>query len=159
MLAETEEQARLGAAAVRVSYEPLPAILSIEQAIAEEAFSPSRSAWAAAIPDAALASCRHRLSGELFINGQEHFYLETQAALAWVDEGDSLFVQSSTQHPAETQEIVARVLGVPRNQVVVQCLRMGGAFGGKEMQANAWAAVAALGAVKLGRPVRVRLTR
>ena len=93
------------------------------------------------------------------MNGQEHFYLETQAALAWVDESGSLFVQSSTQHPSETQEIVARVLGVRRHEVVVQCLRMGGAFGGKEVQANAWAAVAALGARKLRRPVRVRLTR
>ncbi len=63
-------------------------------------------------PAPALAAAPHRLSGELFMNGQEHFYLETQAALAWVDESDSLFVQSSTQHPSETQEIVARVLGV-----------------------------------------------
>jgi xanthine dehydrogenase large subunit len=68
-------------------------------------------------------------------------------------------VHSSTQHPSETQAIVARVLGVAEHDVVVQCLRMGGAFGGKEVQANAWAAVAALGAVKVKRPVRVRLTR
>ncbi|MGA2882723.1 MAG: molybdopterin cofactor-binding domain-containing protein [Bryobacteraceae bacterium] len=52
-----------------------------------------------------------------------------------------------------------RVLGIPRNQVTVECLRMGGAFGGKEVQANPWAAIAALGAWKTRRPVRVRLTR
>ncbi len=68
-------------------------------------------------------------------------------------------VDSSTQHPSETQEVVARVLGVSRNQVTVQCLRMGGAFGGKEVQANPWAAIAALGAWKTKRPVRVRLPR
>src|SRR6185312_9627779 len=87
------------------------------------------------------------------------FYLETQAALAYFDEADMLTVHSSTQHPAETQEIVARVCALKKHDVVVQCLRMGGAFGGKETQANLWAAVAALGARKLQRPVRVRLTR
>src|SRR5258705_8223550 len=68
-------------------------------------------------------------------------------------------VECSTQHPAETQDIVARVLGIARNRVMVECLRMGGAFGGKEVQANTWAAIAALGAWKTRRPVRVRLTR
>ncbi len=159
VLAETEEQARLGAAEVRVGYEPLPAVLSIEQAIAENNFLTEEERICRGDPQRALASARFRTAGELFIGGQEHFYLETQAALAFVDETGSVFVHSSTQHPSETQEIVARVLGLPKNEVVVQCLRMGGAFGGKEVQANAWAAVAALGAVKTRRPVRVRLSR
>ena len=68
-------------------------------------------------------------------------------------------MQSSTQHPTETQEIVAHVLGVPSHAVTVQCLRMGGGFGGKEMQPHGLAAVAALGATLTGRPVRLRLTR
>src|SRR5208282_1762903 len=76
-----------------------------------------------------------------------------------LDESGGVALHCSTQHPSETQEVVARVLGVPRNAVTVECLRMGGAFGGKEVQANPWAAVAALGARKTGRPVRVRLTR
>ena len=100
-----------------------------------------------------------QFSGELKIGGQEHFYLETQAAIAWIDESGFVSLHSSTQHPSETQEVVARVLGVPRNQVTVECLRMGGAFGGKEVQANPYAAIAALGAWKTRRPVRVRLTR
>ena len=76
-----------------------------------------------------------------------------------MDETGGVAVECSTQHPSETQEIVARVLGIARNQVTVECLRMGGAFGGKEVQANPWAAIAALGAWKTKRPVRVRLTR
>src|SRR5439155_26885225 len=99
------------------------------------------------------------IEGELRIGGQEHFYLETQCALAWLDEAGGVSLHSSTQHPSETQEIVARVLGLPRNLVTVECLRMGGAFGGKEFQANPWAAVAALGAWKTKRPVRLRLPR
>jgi xanthine dehydrogenase large subunit len=159
VVAETEELARLGAAKVRVTYQALPAILTIEQAIAVQSFSTDEERMQRGDAETALASAPVTLEGELAIGGQEHFYLETQAALAWVDENESVFVQSSTQHPAETQEIVARVLGTARNEIVVQCLRMGGAFGGKETQANTWAAVAAIGASKLKRPVRVRLTR
>ncbi|MDB4973928.1 MAG: xanthine dehydrogenase, molybdopterin binding subunit [Myxococcaceae bacterium] len=159
VVAETEESARLAARDVVVSYEPLPAVLSIVDAIAQESFLTEPERMQCGATEAALASAELRLQGELFLNGQEHFYLETQAALAWVDEDLGITVQSSTQHPAETQEIVARVLGLRKHQVVVQCLRMGGGFGGKEVQANTWAAVAALAAVKLQRPVRVRLTR
>ena len=70
-----------------------------------------------------------------------------------------MFVQSSTQHPSETQEIVAHVLGLDSNAITVQCLRMGGGFGGKEMQPHGFAAIAALGATLTGRPVRLRLNR
>jgi xanthine dehydrogenase large subunit len=159
VLAETEEAARHAAGLVHVEYEPLPAILSIEQALREESFLTGVERMRRGKPEEAMLTSPHRLEGELYLNGQEHFYLETQAALAWVDDAGSIFVQSSTQHPTETQEIVARVLGLPRNQVIVQCLRMGGAFGGKEVQANAWAAIASLAAVTVGRPVRLRLTR
>ena len=107
----------------------------------------------------ALTSSALVFDGELAIGGQEHFYLETQCAIAWLDESGGVSLHSSTQHPSETQDVVARVLGLSRNQVTVECLRMGGAFGGKEVQANPFAAVAALGAWKTGRPVRVRLTR
>jgi xanthine dehydrogenase large subunit len=159
VIAETEDLARLGAARVEVAYEPLPAILSIDDAIAAGSYLTAGDRLRTGDAAAALAEAPHRLEGELRIGGQEHFYLETNAALAWRDDDGGMFVQSSTQHPAETQEIVARVLGAPKSAVVVQCLRMGGAFGGKEVQANAWAAVAALAAAKLRRPVRVRLTR
>ncbi len=159
VLAETEAAARAGAAQVTVAYEPLPAIHSLDAAIAAGSFHVGPLRLGRGEPDAALAAAPHRLTGELVTGAQEHFYLETQTALAYVDEAGSVLVHASTQHPAETQEACARVLGLPKNRVVVQCLRMGGAFGGKEAQANAWAAVAALGAWKTGRPVRVRLGR
>ena len=158
VLGETLEAARAGASRVRARFDPLPAILTIEQAIDADSFltGPLR------ISDgdgSALDSSPVRIDGELVIGGQEHFYLETQASIAWIDESGSISVHASTQHPSETQEIVARVLGVPRNQVLVECMRMGGAFGGKEVQANTFAAIAALGAWRTHRPVRVRLTR
>ncbi len=158
VLAESLEAARRGAARVEAAYAPLPAILTMEQAIESNSFLTDQLR----IVDGDTRDLERspvRVKGELRIGGQEHFYLETQAAIAWLDESGCMAVHSSTQHPSETQEIVARVLGVRRNQVTVECLRMGGAFGGKEVQANPYAAIAALGAWKTNRPVRVRLTR
>lgn len=158
VLAETLEAARLGAEQMAVLYEPLPAILTIADAI--EAGSYLTESLRIARGDmASLHRSPVRIEGELAIGGQEHFYLETQAAIAWADESGGFIVHSSTQHPSETQEVVARVLGLARHLVTVECLRMGGAFGGKEVQANVWAAIAALGARATGRPVRVRLPR
>ena len=107
----------------------------------------------------AIASAPHKLSGRLEIGGQEHFYLEAQAAWAEVDDFGDIFVSSSTQHPAEVQGLLSHVLHVPRHRVTVQSSRMGGAFGGKETQAAAWATYAALAAHKTGRAVRIQLDR
>jgi xanthine dehydrogenase large subunit len=158
VLADTLDAAQRGAARASVAYDALPAILTIEDALAAQSFltEPLRLARGDV---SALRSSAAVVEGELAIGGQEHFYLETQAAIAWMDAAGAVAVESSTQHPSETQDVVARVLGVPRHLVAVSCLRMGGAFGGKEVQANAFAAVAALGAWKTRRPVRVRLTR
>jgi xanthine dehydrogenase large subunit len=158
VLADTLAAAQAGASRVGASYEPLPAVLTIEDAVAAGRFltEPLRLARGdmSALPASPL-----RFEGTLSIGGQEHFYLETQSSLAWLDESGGIAVQASTQHPSETQEIVARVLGIAKHRVTAECLRMGGAFGGKEVQANLWSAVAAVGVWKTGRPVRVRLTR
>ncbi|MFD1213641.1 xanthine dehydrogenase molybdopterin binding subunit [Arthrobacter sp. GCM10027362] len=159
VLGETLESARLGAEAVRVGYEPLPSLLTLTEAIEAGSFQGHQPTVSRGDADAALAGAAHRFSGGIEFGGQEHFYLETHASLAYVDEGGQVFVHSSTQHPSETQEIVAQVLGLRSHEVTVQCLRMGGGFGGKEMQPHGFAAVAALGAVLTGRPVRLRLNR
>jgi len=159
VLGESIEAARLGAERVEVDYEPLPSLVTLHEAIAAESFQGTRPTLRRGDPDAALASAAHVVEGEFEFGGQEHFYLETHASLATVDEGGQVFVQSSTQHPSETQEIVAHVLGLRSHEVTVQCLRMGGGFGGKEMQPHGYAAIAALGATLTGRPVRLRLNR
>ena len=159
VLAETLEAAQRGAGRATALYFELPPILAIEQAIDQASYHSGPHRLTRGDAGAALVCSPHRLSGELHIGGQEHFYLETQCALAWLDESGGVSLHSSTQHPSETQEVVARVLGLPRSRITVECLRMGGAFGGKEVQANTWAAIAALGAWKTRRPVRVRLPR
>ena len=159
VLGETLEAARLGAAAVEVAYEPLPSLLTLAEAIEAESFQGGQPRVERGDVDTGLSASEHVFSGEFEFSGQEHFYLETHCSVAYVDESGSIFVQSSTQHPSETQEIVAHVLGLPSSAVTVQCLRMGGGFGGKEMQPHGFAAVAALGSVLTGRPVRLRLSR
>jgi len=159
VLGETLEAARLGAAAVEVGWAPLPSLVTVTEAIEAGSFQGATPHLERGDFDGAFAAAEHVFSGEFEFAGQEHFYLETHCSLALVDEAGQVFVQSSTQHPSETQEIVAHVLGVPSHEVTVQCLRMGGAFGGKEMQPHGLAAIAALGARLTGRPVRLRLNR
>lgn len=159
VLGETLEAARLGAAAVEVELDEKPSVITLQEAIAAESFHGARPVMLAGDVDAGFEDSAHVFTGEFHFSDQEHFYLETHAALALVDENGQMFIQSSTQHPSETQEIVAHVLGLHSHEVTVQCLRMGGGFGGKEMQPHGFAAVAALGARLTGRPVRVRLNR
>ena len=159
VVGESYEACRKAAAKVEVDYEPLPAITTLEQALREESFHTEPHIIRRGDPEGELDKSPHRLDGEITMGGQEHFYLETQAA--WAERGDDgdVFVCSSTQHPTEIQAIVSHVLHLPRNKVVVQSPRMGGGFGGKETQGNSWAALTALAAYKLNRPVRVQLDR
>ncbi|WP_136706494.1 xanthine dehydrogenase molybdopterin binding subunit [Agromyces sp. H66] len=159
VLAEDAESARLGAAAVKVAYDPLPSIVTAAEAIEAGSFQGIPRTIRRGDPERALAAAPHVFEGTTLIGGQEHFYLETHASLAHVDSEGQVFVDCSTQNPSEAQHIVAHVLGVPSNRVTVQSLRMGGGFGGKEVQPHGFAAIAALGATLTGRPVRVRLTR
>jgi xanthine dehydrogenase molybdopterin binding subunit/xanthine dehydrogenase small subunit len=152
-------QCRAAAAKVEVEYEPMEPILGIKAAIAKGSFHTPPHTIARGDAKAAVAKAPHVLEGEFEFGGQEHFYLETQAAWAEPVESGSVFVSSSTQHPTEIQTIVAEVIGEPRSKVVVQSPRMGGGFGGKETQGNAFAAMVALAALKTGRPVRIQLDR
>ncbi|MFB9994534.1 xanthine dehydrogenase molybdopterin binding subunit [Deinococcus oregonensis] len=159
VLADSADAARLGAEAIQAEYEVLPAVLTIAEAVAAESFQGSQPTLRRGDVSLGFEQAAHIFEGEFEFGGQEHFYLETNAALAYTDESGQMFIQSSTQHPTETQEIVAHVLGLTSSQVTVQCLRMGGGFGGKEMQPHGFAAIAALGATLTGRPVRLRLNR
>jgi xanthine dehydrogenase molybdopterin binding subunit len=150
---------RAAAALVEVDYEQLTPILGVAEAVAAGNYLTEPHTLKRGDVDRALASAPRRLEGEFFSGGQEHFYLETHAAWAEPGEAGTLFVSSSTQHPSEIQAILSEVLAMPRNRIVVQAPRMGGAFGGKEVQGNTFGALAALAAVRTGRPVRLQLDR
>ena len=104
-------------------------------------------------------AAEHTLHGTLHIGGQEHFYLESQVAIAHPGEDGAVTVHSSTQHPTEVQQIVAEALGVRFHKVVVVCKRMGGGFGGKETQAALPAAYAAIVAARTRRPARFAFSK
>lgn len=108
---------------------------------------------------AALAAAENRITGVMSVGGQEHFYLEGQVARAIPEEHGGVTVISSNQNPTEAQHIVANVLGVPMHKVTVETRRMGGGFGGKETQATACCALAAVFAVRLHKTVSFRLSR
>ena len=158
--AETREQARRAARLARVVYENLPAVLTIERArTARSGFVCEPLRLERGAVEAALAAAPRRLAGRIRIGGQEHFYLEGQVALAVPGVEGEMLVWSSTQHPAETQLLVARALGLPMAAVTVRCRRLGGGFGGKETQANLFAVLAALVARRTGRPAKLRPDR
>ncbi|MBX5483290.1 MAG: xanthine dehydrogenase molybdopterin binding subunit [Myxococcaceae bacterium] len=159
VLAESYRAAREAAARVEVAYEPLPAILTIEEAIRAGSFLGDAHVMRRGDVKAALAAAPVRVSGTVDNGAQDHFYLETQVSLAVPEEGGAVRIHSSTQHPSEVQAIVAHVLGVGRQRITVEVPRMGGGFGGKETQAAGFAAMAALGACVTGRPVKVWLNR
>ena len=159
VIAESPSIARKAAALVEVDYEPLPPVLTIRDAIAKGWFLSEPHRIRRGDVEAAFARCPVVIEGEAENGAQEHFYLETQCTLALPQEGGALKLVSSTQHPTEVQTVVADVLGIGRHQIVVEVPRMGGGFGGKETQAAPFAALAALGAVKTGRPVKVWLNR
>lgn len=157
VVGETLDQCRAAAAAVVVEYEKLPAILTVREAITQQSFHTGANVIQRGDTEAALTTAPRRLSGEFEMGGQDHFYLESQAA--WARPGETMFVCSSTQHPSEVQMAVAHNLGLRFNDVVVESTRMGGGFGGKETQAAGPAVLAALAAMRTGEPVRVRYDR
>jgi len=158
VVGETLDQCR-AAAEVVVEYEPLPGLLNLRAAVEQRSFHTEANVIKRGDAEAALANAPHRLEGEFEMGGQDHFYLESHAATAEPGEDGAVFINSSTQHPSEVQLLVSHVLGCAAHRVVVQCSRMGGGFGGKETQAAAPAALAALASLMTRRKIRVRYNR
>lgn len=140
---------------IRVELEELEPVLTIEKARELEQFiGPARKIKQGNI-ETGFTQADHILSGTFFNQGQDHFYLESQAALVYPGEHDQLVIHSSTQNPSEIQEVVAHLLNLSMNQVTCITKRMGGGFGGKECQATHPAAMAALVAHKTKRAARI----
>ncbi|WP_413730428.1 xanthine dehydrogenase molybdopterin binding subunit [Sodalis sp. RH22] len=151
--------ARRAAAAAVIEYQPLPAVLDIEEALEKALYVDAPHCHRRGDPDAALAAAPRRLQGSLRMGGQEHFYLESQVASVIPGEDGAMQVFSSTQHPTEVQKLVASVLGVDMKDITVDMRRMGGGFGGKETQAAGPACLCALAARLTGKPAKMRLSR
>ena len=160
VVAESHLLARKAATKALISYaEQLP-ILSIEDALAAESrFEEGPRIYKKGEASSAIRGAALQLSGTFSIGGQEHFYLEGQAALAFPSDDSEMVIHSSTQHPSEVQHKVANALGLGMHDVRVEVRRMGGGFGGKESQANSLAIACAVAAQTTGRPCKMRYDR
>ncbi|QBX99711.1 xanthine dehydrogenase molybdopterin binding subunit [Rhodophyticola sp. CCM32] len=160
VLAESHLAARKAAALAEISYDEAPPVLTIEEALAAGTiFEDGPRIYSKGDVEAAIPAAPHHLDGQIEIGGQEHFYLEGQAALTLPQEGGDMLVHSSSQHPSEIQHKVAHALGLPQHGVRVELRRMGGGFGGKESQGNHLAIACALAAARTGRPCKMRYDR
>ena len=159
VVATSHETARLAARRAQVEYEELPALLTAQAARAANQFVLPPMKLARGEPAAKIGKAPRRTAGELLLGGQEQFYLEGQIAYAVPKDDDGMHVWCSTQHPTEMQHHVAHALGVPSHNVLIECRRMGGGFGGKESQSALFACCAALAAWKLLCPVKLRPDR
>lgn len=159
VVANSHQLARQAVLLARVEYDAAEPVLDVETAMRQRSYV--RPPYTMQRGDAAreLGKAPHRLQGKQRIGGQEHFYLEGQAAVAEPGEHGGVCITSSNQNPTEAQHIVAKVLGVPMHRVTVITRRMGGGFGGKETQANLCCALSAVVAVKHQRVVSCRLSR
>ena len=160
VIAETREAGRRASRLAEIVYRDLPHMTDVDAAkaaggkLVTEPLKLERGDV-----EAGLAASPHRVKGTVRIGGQEHFYLESQVAMAIPGEDRDITIQTSSQHPTEIQVMVGQVLGIPHASVTVNMRRMGGGFGGKETQGNLFAAVAAIAAHKLRRPVKIRPDR
>lgn len=153
--AENEEALRKARSLVIPKAIEGTAVLDIDEAIRRKMFLAAERRIERGDFAAAWSESRHRFEGRLSIGGQEHFYLESQAALAVPSESRGLTIHAGTQNPTAVQAAVARALDLGMHEVVCQCPRMGGAFGGKETQATLPALAVALVAHKTRRPARI----
>jgi len=159
VVADTHDNARRAARRAVVDYDELPAIFTPQEAKAAQSYVLPPMQLKRGQFQAAFDAAPRMVKGQLFVGGQEQFYLEGQIAYAIPKEDNGMLVQCSTQHPSEMQHVVAHAIGVHSHKVQVECRRMGGGFGGKESQSALWAAAAGIAAAKLRRPVKLRADR
>jgi xanthine dehydrogenase large subunit len=159
VVADSIDAARAAVKKIKVTIEPLPVITDPREAQAlGELIVPARTFQLGNTADC-WQQCKHIFEGRADTNGQEHLYIETQGAYAVPQEHNAIKIYSSTQGPTAVQRAVCSVLGLPMHLIEVEVNRLGGGFGGKEDQANTWAALCALAAHHLKRPVKYSLHR
>jgi len=159
VVATSHDAARLAARRAEIEFEDLPAVLTAQEARKAESYVLKPLKLARGDAAGRMARAAHHERGEMLLGGQEQFYLEGQIAYAVPKDDDGMHVYCSTQHPTEMQHLVAHVLNVASHNVLVECRRMGGGFGGKESQSGIFACCAALAAWKLLCPVKLRPDR
>ena len=159
VVAATSEAAHAAVKKIKIEIDPLPVITDPREAKEKgELIVPPRTFQIGDITNA-WKNCNYIFEGRADSNGQEHLYIETQGAYVVPQENNAYKIYSSTQGPTAVQRACSKVLGLPMHQLEVDVTRLGGGFGGKEDQANTWAALCSMAAYHLKRPVKYSLDR
>ncbi|MBN1252430.1 MAG: molybdopterin-dependent oxidoreductase [Bacteroidales bacterium] len=159
IVAETESIAKAAKKLIKLEFDEKPAITDVVEAKEKKHFIIPPRTFKLGDVETAFKKCDYVFEGEASSGGQEHLYLETQAAYSTPAENDCIKISSSTQGPASVQKAVAEILKLPMHKIEVDVIRLGGAFGGKEDQATAWAAMCALATYHLKKAVKISLHR
>jgi len=156
--ATSTELARRAVLKAKISYKDLKPIVTIQEALSKKKFIFKGKKIKRGNPSEKILKSKNYLKGNFTTGSQEHFYLEGQVAFVIPKEDNDLLVYSSTQHPSETQQIIAKMLNQKSNTITVIVRRIGGGFGGKETNFLT-SSICALLANKAKKPVKLRLDR
>ena len=159
IVARSESIAKKARALINVEIDELPIITQAKESASQDLFISEPRTFKLGNTLDAFIKCDYVFEDEVFTNGQEHLYLETQGAYTVPMENGNLKITSSTQGPTQVQKAVAKVLNISMNKIEVDVIRLGGGFGGKEDQATAWAVMTALATSNLKKPVKFILNR
>ena len=157
--ATSTELARKAILKARVSYKTLKPVIDIREALRKKLFVLKGKKIKRGNPSKKISKAKNYLKNSFTLGSQEHFYLEGQIAFVIPQEDNDFKVFSSTQHPSETQRIIAKMLDQKNNTINVEVRRIGGGFGGKETQSFIFAAICTLLSKKTKFPVKLRMDR
>ena len=159
VVADSYEIAKKAIKKIKIEYEKLPGIFDPREAFEKGKLIMPPRIFSFGDVDKTWDKCNVIVESKVETGGQEHLYLETQGSIAIPEESGKIKLISATQSPTTVQRTAARILGMEMNNIEVDVLRLGGAFGGKEDQATHWAVMAVLAAHKLNKPVKLVLNR
>ena len=159
IVAKSESIAKKARALIKIEIDELPVVTMAKDAFKKGKLINKPRTFNLGNTSDAFKTCEYIYEGDVFTNGQEHLYLETQGAYALPMENGNIKVTSSTQGPTAVQRTIARVLGLGMHKIEVDVIRLGGGFGGKEDQATPWAVMTALATYHLKKPVKYVLNR
>ena len=157
--AKTTEQARKAVLKAKITYKTLKPVITIKEALKKKSYVLKEKIIKKGDATKAIENSVNRLNGSFTTGSQEHFALEGQTAFVIPQEDNDYKVFSSTQHPSETQQVIAKMLNQKSNTITVETRRIGGGFGGKETQSFIFAAICTLLAKKTKHPVKLRMDR
>ncbi|XP_077980210.1 xanthine dehydrogenase/oxidase-like [Glandiceps talaboti] len=159
VVAKSFALARKAAMLVKVDYEDMENILTINDAIQNESYFYPFLHQEHGNIDEEFEKSDFVIEGEVYMSGQCQYYMETQSCIAKPQERDEMLVIGSTQNLMGVQLVTASALGVSANKVTCKVRRLGGGFGGKLFGALRVIPACAVAAKKVGKPVRIALTR